>query len=162
MEKVTILMWFIMLPICSFCGKDFESLGRHSWRCKSRMETGNEANRTNNMFNSIDHYQLNYVESSNNAAFVCCCGKRCKGEKGLRIHQRSCKTIERLAKKLNREILSELSNHDNYDLDDHGSNYNSTDIPVLKPGVKLPDSMSEWSTANLYFQTHLDSTKVSQ
>ena len=35
-------------------------------------------------------------------------------------------------------------------------------IPVLKPGVKLPDSMSEWSAANLYFQTHLDSTKVSQ
>ena len=131
MEKVTILMWFIMLTICSFCGKDFESLGRHSWRCKSRMETGNEANRTNNMFNSIDDYQLNYVESSNNAAFVCCCGKRCKGQKGLRIHQRSCKTIKGLAKKLSREILSELSNHYNYDLDDHGSNYNSTDIPVL-------------------------------
>ena len=162
MEKVTILMWFIMLTTCSFCGKDFESLGRHSWRCKSRMKTGNEANCTDNMFNSIDHYQLNYVESSNNAAFVCCCGKRCKGEKGLQIHQRTCKTIEGLAKKLNREILSELSNHDNYDLDDHGSNYNSTDIPVLKPGVKLPDSMSEWSTANLYFQTRLDLTKVSQ
>ena len=94
--------------------------------------------------------------------FLCCCGKRCKGEKGLRIHQRTCKTIEGLANKLNREILSELSNHDNYDLDDHGSNYNSTDIPVLEPGVKLPDSMSEWSTANSYFQTHLDSTKVSQ
>ena len=88
--------------------------------------------------------------------------KQCKGEKGLRIHQRTCKTIEGLAKKLNREILSELSNHDNYDLDDHGSNKNSTDIPVLKPGVKLPDSMSEWSTANLCFQTHLDSTKISQ
>ena len=72
------------------------------------------------------------------------------------------KTIEGLAKKLNREILSELSNHENYDLDDHGSNYNSTDIPVLKPIVKLPDSMSEWLKANLYFQTHLDSTKVSQ
>ena len=103
------------------------------------------------MFNSIDHYQLNYVESSNNTAFVCCCGKQCKEEKGLRIHQ-----------KLSREILSELSNHDNYDLDKHGSNYNSTDIPVLKPGVKLPDSMSEWSTANLYYQAHLDSTKVRQ
>ena len=109
-------MWFIILTICSFCGKDFESLGRHSWRCKSRMETDNEANHTDNMFNSIDHYQLNYVESSNNAAFVCCCGKRCKGEKGLRIHQRTCKTIEGLAKKLNREILSDLSTHDNYDL----------------------------------------------
>ena len=160
MEKITIFMWFIILTICSFCGKDFESLGRHSWRCKSRMETGNEANRTNNMFKSIDHYQLNYVESSNNTAFVCC-GKPCKGEKGLRIHQRTCKTIEGLAKKLNREILSELAKQDNYDLDDHGSNYNSKDIPVLKPGVKLPDSMSEWSTANLYFKTHLDSTKVS-
>ena len=48
---------------------------------------------------------------------------------------------EGLAKKLNREIFSELSNHNNYDLDDHGSNYNSTNIPVLKLGVKLPDSM---------------------
>ena len=50
----------------------------------------------------------------------------------------------------------------NIDLHDHGLNYNSTDTPVLKPGVKLPDSMSEWSTANIYFQTHLDSTNVSQ
>ena len=74
-----------------------------------------------------------------------------------------CKTIEGLAKKLNREILSELSNHENYDLDDHGLKYNSTDIiNGLKTGVKLSDLMSEWSAANLYFQTHLDLTNVSQ
>ena len=23
--------------VCSYCGNDFVSLGRHSWRCKSRM-----------------------------------------------------------------------------------------------------------------------------
>ena len=46
-------MWFIILTICSFCGKDSESRGYHSWRCKSGMETGNEANRINNMLNSI-------------------------------------------------------------------------------------------------------------
>ena len=126
------------------------------------METGNEANRTNNVFNSIDHYHLNYVESSNNTAFLCCCGKLCKGESGLRIHQRTCKIIEGLAKKFSRESLSELSNHENYDLHDHELNYSSTDIPVLKPGIKLPESMSEWSTANLYFQTHLDPINVSQ
>ena len=141
MEKITILMWFIILTICSFCGKDFELVGCHSWHCKSRMETGNEANRTNNMFTSIYHYQFNYVESSNNTAFVCCCGKQYKGEKGLRMCLMTCKTIAGLAKKFNREILSELSNHNNYDLDEHGSNYNSTNIPVLKLGVKLPDSM---------------------
>ena len=117
MEKMSVLMLLITLTVCWFCGKDFQSLGRHSWRCKSKIEGSNDANPINNGFNNIKHYQLKYVKPENNAAIVCCCGRQCKGKRGLRIHQRTCKTIEGLAKTVNKEILNELSSEGN--LEDH-------------------------------------------
>ena len=69
----------------------------------------------------------------------------------MRIHQRTCKTIEGLAKTVNREILNVLSNEGN--LEDHDMDVILTESPFLKPGVKLPNTTTEWSTANAYFQT---------
>ena len=30
--------FFAIFVICSFCGKEFQSLGRHSWRCKEKLK----------------------------------------------------------------------------------------------------------------------------
>ena len=38
MIRASVLALFATLMICGFCGKEFESLGRHSWRCKSKVE----------------------------------------------------------------------------------------------------------------------------
>jgi hypothetical protein len=46
MIRASLLALFSTL-ICGFCGKEFESLGRHSWRCKSKV--GNERESTLNV-----------------------------------------------------------------------------------------------------------------
>ena len=38
-------------------------------------------------------------------------------------------------------------------LEDHDMDVILTENPFLKPGVKLPNTTTEWSTANAYFQT---------
>ena len=38
MIRKRLMVLFLVLAICSFCGKDFVSLGRYSWRCKSRLQ----------------------------------------------------------------------------------------------------------------------------
>ena len=32
----------VIFPTCTFCRKDFISLGRHSWRCKSKLSSEND------------------------------------------------------------------------------------------------------------------------
>ena len=68
-KKMSVLMLLITLTVCSFCGKAFQSLGRHSWRCKSKIEGSLDANPINNGFNNIKH-QLKHVEPENNAAIM--------------------------------------------------------------------------------------------
>ena len=42
MIRASLLALFSTLIICGFCGKEFVSLGRHSWRCKSKVEYNQE------------------------------------------------------------------------------------------------------------------------
>ena len=37
-----------VLAVCSFCGEDFISLGRHSWRCKRKLHQGASQNHATN------------------------------------------------------------------------------------------------------------------
>ena len=74
---------FVLLAfaVCSYCGKDFMSLGRrHSWCCKSQM-IDNEPDM------SHTSGYLNVEEKAifaNNQDIACCCGKKCKGMEGLK------------------------------------------------------------------------------
>ena len=47
MIRASLLALFSTLMICGFCGKEFVSLGRHSWRCKSKV--GNQPDGTQNV-----------------------------------------------------------------------------------------------------------------
>ena len=42
MIRSSLLAIFLVFVICSFCGRDFVSLGGHSWRCKRRVVEGQE------------------------------------------------------------------------------------------------------------------------
>ena len=51
MVRNSLMLLFLVLAICSFCGKDFVSLGRYSWRCKTKLHMnegsfGNSAQQT--------------------------------------------------------------------------------------------------------------------
>ena len=36
MKTYTIIFWFCMLKICSYCNTDFSSVKRHEWGCKKK------------------------------------------------------------------------------------------------------------------------------
>ena len=36
MIRASVIALFTILILCGFCGKEFKSVGRHSWRCKSK------------------------------------------------------------------------------------------------------------------------------
>ena len=98
----TILFVFV---ICSFCGKDFVSLGRHSWRCKSRIN-----NNDSDILQTSGHLPVEKrLIVANCGDIICCCGKSCKGVKGLKMHQRSCRVFNGLDDNLRTMLREDIS-----------------------------------------------------
>ena len=101
-----------VLVICQFCNIDFTSIGRHQWRCKRKLNQGEgeQSNGTNMPFrnshrNSVyERITLRQRTPVNENHIQCCCGKKCKGLRGLKSHHRSCCTI----RGLNGNIFNEL------------------------------------------------------
>ena len=155
MLRYSLMLLFLVLAICSFCGKDFVSLGRHSSRCKSKLHMneesfGNSAQQTRqNAEATIAN--VNMSTPSNCCNVTCCCGKVCKGLRGLKMHQRNCRAIKDLhgeTFEVMKETMSEHSDH-NFDLE-LDAQY-ECEMPSIKRGIKQPKSDEQWSTANLFF-----------
>ena len=135
-----VLVLVLSMVVCSFCGNDFKSVNRHVWRCQARMEEvnpdkGDEAEELSNISGELK----------------CICGKVCKGLRGLRGHQRSCRSIKHMS--------DEISVEDT--IQDRTGNVacNSTFLdenPNIKPGIKLPKTNEEWELANTYFKSQLN------
>ena len=135
-----VLVLVLSMIVCSFCGNDFKSVNRHVWRCQARMEEvnpdkGDEAEELSNISGELK----------------CICGKVCKGLRGLRGHQRSCRSIKPMS--------DEISVEDT--IQDRSGNVacNSTFLdenPNIKPGIKLPKTNEEWELANTYFKSQLN------
>ena len=90
-------------------------------------------------------------------AVKCCCGKVCKGARGLKMHQRSCRVIDDLEDELQQQMTEALNddNHeDNTDpVNPEISPLNTQEnFPDFKRGIKLPKSPLQWSTANDFFK----------
>ena len=74
-----------VLVICQFCNIDFTSIGRHQWRCKSKLNQGEgeQSNGTNMPFrnserNSVyERITLRQRTPVNENHVQCCCGKKC-------------------------------------------------------------------------------------
>ena len=86
----------------------------------------------------------------------CCCGKVCKGARGLKMHQRSCQVIFGLNSELLENVFNEVecNNVDSGDIEHtETQNCNEHDkYPELRKSINLPKSNSEWLTANEYFK----------
>ena len=91
------------------------------------------------------------------AAVKCCCGKVCKGARGLKMHQRSCRVIEDLQDELQQQMTDSLNQQEN-DSDTNLENLETSTVdhknnfPSLKKGIKLPKSPLQWSAANEFFK----------
>jgi len=96
------------------------------------------------------------LSPSNCHSVKCCCGKMCKGIRGLKMHQRTCRVVKDLTEETFEFVEENLTgsyNNDNYNEDMDSSITNS--IPDVKPGVKLPKSDDQWNAANLFFMVSL-------
>ena len=146
----------IVGTVCSFCGEDFVSLGRHAWRCRQRVHQGDQPHYNNN---AQQIPVINSVGSAitNTNAIKCCCGKVCKGNRGLKMHQRSCRVVSGLNDELRAD--SEMtSDHESEEQDwEVPTTFLEEDIfPDIKNGINLPKSDSQWLTANEYFKSVLN------
>ena len=65
MRKVTVLVWLIVFTVCSYCGKDFAVIGRHSWCCKSLVNNGED---NNNATSSLTECSLNHLNTDGSSS----------------------------------------------------------------------------------------------
>ena len=100
---------------------------------------------------------VNNVDSTCNSGSVkCCCGKVCKGIRGLKTHQRRCRVIVGLRGNLYEELVEEIASDEDI-VEKQPTDPGGVEI---KPGVRLPKSDNEWQIANDYFRAHLGGVKI--
>ena len=150
--------WFIRLfifaifVVCSFCGHEFRSLGRHSWRCKEKLKSSENDDSTRNKGsrkgNISTNNKNNCVTPQNCRQVKCCCGKICNGQRGLKMHQRSCRVVQG---------LGDITVKDTRDTSDNATGFANpqssnitVSMPIIKPGIKLPKTDFQWKSANDY------------
>ncbi|CAB3982987.1 Hypothetical predicted protein [Paramuricea clavata] len=163
MIRSSFILILLTCVVCSFCEKDFVTLGRHSWRCKQRVNYAEQDHSAENTARQTPFMNSPNVVVSSRTVIKCCCGKVCKGARGLKMHQRSCRVIQGLDSEI-RTDLEEQNNSDTENIPEMDqSTINETptvekeDIASLRKGIKLPKSNSEWSTANEHFKFALQS-----
>ena len=146
--------------VCSFCVNDFVWLGRHAWRGRHRIT---RAERPNARLDEDANESVAADASSRACLVKCCCGRLCKGNRGLKMHQRSCRVVlglnDQLRADLNDAVLTDQESGDVGDPlmgpgvpspqpEDHC-------FPDIKKGINLPKSEEQWLTANEYFKSVL-------
>ena len=163
MIRASLLALFSTLIICGFCGKEFISLGRHTWRCKNKVEF--EQTSQQNGVPNVEIRSQECLPINSYKVVKCCCGKICKGARGLKMHQRSCKVIDDMQEELKQQMTDALNDQicdDNVQsVEDTFSRLNAQEtLPDLKRGIKLPKSPLQWSNANDFFHLTLSNCPV--
>ena len=154
------MVMLLISVVCQFCEKDFVSLGRHSWRCKKLVYPGYEALRSNNQVHQAPVTNSPQVIIPTRPVLKCCCGRVCKWKRGLKMHQRTCRLVHNLDTELQDIVeqndleLADVCEHDENTNDNSTTLFNN-EIPVLKKGIRLPKSDSEWTMANEFFKFSL-------
>ena len=106
MIQSSFITMLLICMVCSFCGKDFISLGRHSWRCKQRMYL--QENYTESNERRMPTINTPNIPITQRTLIKCCCGKACKGNRGLKMHQRSCQILHGLTNELLDDLAEEF------------------------------------------------------
>ena len=144
-----------ILVVCSYCGINFASIGRHQWRCKSKPPPRVQ-NDPPPQVDEVANAPIENNENPVNTSAVNCafCGRVCKGLRGLRMHQRSCRSMKDLGAEIQRGN-QHVAEGDLSDADNGLIETNLGALPSFKGGVKLPKTEAQWKYANDYFQANL-------
>lgn len=94
MFKAIFCSWFLLFllagVVCMFCRKDFVSLGHHAWRCKHRITRAEHPSA--GMDEDVNE-SVTADPSPRICLMKCCCCRIWKGNRGLKMHQRSCGVV---------------------------------------------------------------------
>ena len=148
MIRLTFTMMLLTCVICSFCGQNFVTLGRHSWCCKQRVNRA-EHDKSGATFRTVPVMQSSNAPMTSRTVVKCCCDKICKGARRYKMHQRSCQVIhglnDELSADLEEQITADNTNNisDNNNCDNDNNNVNCESFPELKKCIKLPKNDSE-------------------
>ena len=162
MDKRISLIWIIICVVCQFCQKDFEVLGRHAWRCKERNQRDEIVSNDNLSNPSLEQADLQNCSPTNSKTIRCVCGKVVKTYGGLKRHQRSCRAITGLNTNVLIDIAQEIE--ESMSPNDNSTEFvasNNLGDTIVRPGIHLPKSETQWKTANLFFQVSLRLHEVS-
>ena len=137
----------LVCVVCTFCGKDFVT---HSWRCKQRVHNAEQDYSAENKGNQTPSMNSPSVVISSRNVIKCCCGKICKGARGLKMHQCSCRVIHGLST----ELYADIEEQGNFEtqnipeMDQCSGNETFTQVNQnildLKRGIKLPKNNLQW------------------
>lgn len=151
MKAIYFGVFLALFGICNFCGDEFMVVGRHEWRCRSKnieenvSTTSSQASRVNE-FIPRRHDDNDICDTGD---IECACGRKCKGLRGIKRHQRSCRVIKGLSENLSRALQETAQAHKEAETE-----VTLQDTPSFKPGIKLPKSDQAWSTANDFFKAN--------
>ena len=178
--------------ICEFCGADFVHLGKHVWRCKQRIQPVNHPTVDNPMRSldtstslTNDQYSGNHAHSiineerplnfnsaeqslnnqnNNDDCYMkeCYSCKLCRGLRGLKAHQRSCKVLDlpELREMFQQPLLQELIVNESDNISDDNNSDNEPDNEdlhnnVVLTGFQHPRSKEEWDSVNTHFKNNM-------
>ena len=138
---------------------NFEDLNCHS--CKSKEKLKHRRNKGNHgndsVSNNFDTVNLDHNKTLNNDCCKCNCGKKSKGLCGLKVHQRSCRAITSLSSS---NFVIDNIKQDATENCFVTTNSKQDEFPFLKEDVKLPKSLEDWYSANMYFHSELSTINI--
>lgn len=152
--------------ICPHCNLDFVSLGRHIWRCRARITGGGlttpplAPTPMPSSPPSLNTMSMIGGTDPSPGEWKCVCGRVCKGRRGLRSHQRACRTFATLSSGLaDVNIQPDPPTVNNPPLASNSPPPMTGSIitgagsigSTTRTGIKLPTKPCEWAEANAYF-----------
>ena len=143
MFRCSLASCLLVFIVCSFCGKDFKTLGRHTWRCKEKGKLNNEdKNHARVTGKGEDTISMTATcmdsPSSISSSIKCSCGKVYNGRRGLKLRQNSCRVIICLPG----ETFETLCNEEYLPANELPSSVIDDQV-LTKVGVKLPESVDQ-------------------
>ena len=169
LRSLFIALCFIFV-VCTFCGKDIISIGRQSWRCKRKLNTGSGYNGVDSTLQKQITPDSMPVITNSDKNVKCTCGEQCKGLKGLQAHQRSCRLIQGIHENLityleegiyEDEIDSASGEIGEITCQPLFSIHFNEENEGIQSGVKLPKSSQQWSVANDFFKAKSSNRPIS-
>ena len=158
---------------CPFCNGKYVKLGSHQWRCKGRITSADVPTSLASTTFTTDSMNeqvpgdtgMTSVNDSLDTHIICTCGRKCKGRRGLKAHQRSCKVHRMLSTEyVDPALVNSDVNHGNtgdveevtHDINIASGYFDDSTKFQNKPGLILPKTPERWKEANAYFHAHLN------